>query len=363
MSVLRFAGAKIFNAAITLLVALLLISGIFAVYTVTELRGRLAEEYVLALRQLEVQYRNNPELLEEKSRQLYENLMERYGLTGNFAQDVVTWTVKLIKSNITFDFGTTQYSYIGGTNVIGDILLLAMKNTAILFLTATLITFAIGIILGFQMARKPGSILDRGLSVFGMISWSFPTWWVAIIMILLFSFYLRIFPAQAQYVYFELSKIPPDMPFLETLLEQAKIWLKYMTMPVMTIVLVSFGGASYLIRNIVLGILQEDFVTAARARGLPERRVIYGHVLRTSSPPIVTYLALSIVGAFGGAIITEAVFGWPGMGLVYWIAIQQSDARVLVASTWVLTVFFILTILILDFIYSLLDPRVRTGGA
>ncbi|MCE4604023.1 MAG: ABC transporter permease [Aeropyrum sp.] len=362
MSFLRFVAAKVFNAVLTLIVALLLISGIFAVYTVTDLRGRIAEEYVLMLRQLEQQYRANPELLEEKSRQLYENLMERYGLTGNFIQDVTTWTFKLIKSNVLFEFGATQYSYIGGTNDVGEILLVAMKNTAILFLTATLITFAIGIILGFQMARKPGGILDRVLSIFGMISWSFPTWWVAIIMILVFSFYMNLLPAQAQYVYYDLSKIPSDMPFTDRIVETVKIWLRYMTLPIATIVLVSFGGASYLIRNIVLGILQEDFVMAARARGLPERRVIYGHVLRTSSPPIVTYLALSIVGAFGGAIITEAVFGWPGMGLVYWIAIQQSDAKVLVASTWVLTVFFILTILALDFIYSLLDPRVRTGG-
>lgn len=362
MAFMRFVAAKLFNAMLTLLVALLLISGIFAVYTVTDLKGRIAEEYVLALRQLEQQYRNNPELFEEKAAQLYQNMLERYGLTGNFVQDVITWTLKLIQSNLLFDFGITQYSYIGGTNDVGQILLIAMKNTAILFLTATLATFAIGIILGFQMARKPGGLLDRVLSIFGMISWSFPTWWVAIIMILVFSFYLNMLPAQSQYVYYDLSKIPENLGFAERLVEVSKTWLRYMILPIATIVLVSFGGAAYLIRNIVLGILQEDFVMAARARGLPERRVVYGHVLRTSSPPIVTYLALSIVGAFGGAIITEAVFGWPGMGLIYWIAIQQSDAKVLVASTWVLTVFFILTILLLDFIYSLLDPRVRTSG-
>jgi peptide/nickel transport system permease protein len=358
----RFVATKVFNAVITLAVALLLISGIFSVYTVVEKYSAVQEQYILALRQLEMQYAHNPELLEEKRQQLWENLLRQNGLTGNFTFDIINWTKILLIRNLTFDFGTTRYSYIGGTNDVGEILLIALKNTAILFLTATLITFAIGIILGFQMARKPGSIMDRVISVFGMISWSMPTWWVAIIMLLIFSFYLDLFPSQAMYVYYDLSKLPLDeMGFFERIVAQAKVWLYYMTLPVATIVLVSFGGAAYLIRNIVLGILQEDFVMTARARGLPERRVIYGHVLRTSSPPIVTYLALSIVGAFGGAIITEAVFGWPGMGLIYWVAIQQFDATVLVASTWVLTVAFILTILILDFIYSLLDPRVRVG--
>ena len=357
----RFVLTKVVNAVITLGFALLLISAIFSVYTVVEKYSAVTEQFVIGIRQLEQQYANNPELLEEKIQQYWDNLLAQNGLTGNFTYDVVNWTRILLIKNLKFDFGTTRYSYIGNTNEVGEILVIALKNTAILFLTATLITFAIGVILGFQMARKPGSIMDRAVSVFGMISWSMPSWWVAIIMLLIFAFYFPIFPSQSMYVYYELGQLPQDLGFLDRLVEQARIWAKYMTLPVVTLVLVSFGGAAYLIRNIVLGILQEDFVMTARARGIPERRVIYGHVLRTSSPPIVTYLALSIVGAFGGAIITEAVFGWPGMGLIYWIAIQQFDAPVLVASTWVLTVFFIVTILILDFIYSLLDPRVRVG--
>ena len=360
-SLARFVLTKVFNAALTLAVTLFLISAIFSVYTVVEKYSSVREQYILALRTLEMRYAHNPELLEEKSQQLWDNLLSQNGLTGNFVFDIINWTKILLLRNLTFDFGTTKYSYIGNTNEVGEILLIALKNTAILFLTATLITFLIGIILGFQMARRPGSLLDRAVSVFGMISWSMPTWWVAIIMLLIFSFYLDLFPSQAMYVYYDLSQLPSDLGFFERVVAQAKIWLYYMTLPVTTIVLVSFGGASYLIRNIVLGVLQEDFVMTARARGLPERRVVYGHVLRASSPPIVTYLALSIVGAFGGAIITEAVFGWPGMGLIYWVAIQQFDAPMLVASTWVLTVMFIVTILILDFIYSLLDPRVRVG--
>ncbi len=358
MATARAILTRVVNSLITLVVALLFISAIFAVFKVTELEGRLAEELPLMLQQLEQQYRHNPELFEEKAKQLEQDLREKYGLTGSYWENVVNWTVRLLISNLTFNFGTTQYSYIGGTNDVGEILIIALKNTAILFVTATIITSIIGIILGLQMARRPGSPLDRGISILGMISWSLPTWWVAIIMLLVFSFYLGIFPTQMKDVYSELARLPGG---LEYYILSIPIWLRYMALPVITLVLVSFGGWAYIVRNIVLGVLQEDFVMAARARGLPERRVIYGHVLRTSSPPIVTYIALSLVGAFGGAIITEAVFGWPGMGLVYWVAIQNQDATVLVASTWVLTVAFILTILILDFIYALLDPRVRVG--
>ena len=138
-----------------------------------------------------------------------------------------------------------------------------------------------------------------------------------------------------------------------------KVWLYYMALPLITVVLVTFGGWAYIVRNLVISVMQEDFVTAARAKGLPERKVLYGHVLRTASPPIVTYLALGLVGSFGGAIITETVFGWPGMGLLYWQAILGSDTVLVVAITYISVLMFIAVILILDFLYVLLDPRVR----
>jgi peptide/nickel transport system permease protein len=134
-----------------------------------------------------------------------------------------------------------------------------------------------------------------------------------------------------------------------------------MALPLATVVFVSFGAWTYITRNIVVGTLQEDFVMAARAKGLPERKILYGHVLRTASPPIVTMSILSLLSSLGGAIITESVFTWPGMGRLYWIALQQGDLRVLLGLTFVTTFIFVVAMVLVDLVYGFLDPRVKVG--
>ncbi|BES81981.1 ABC transporter permease [Pyrodictium abyssi] len=354
----RFIVSKLINTLITLAVALLLISSIFAVYSVKEKQAAVQEEFVFAAKQLEQKYKD-PEELQAALKKLKEGLMVRYGITGSFYKDVINEIKKQLISIITFDFGTSRNRYFG-TNDIGEQVKIALKNTMILFTTATIITSIVGILLGLYMARRPGGLLDRIVSILGMISWSFPTWWVGILLLIVFSFYLDIFPTQSKDVYAALQTIPPDLPTLTRIYLEIKTWLYYMALPLITLVSVSIGGWAYLVRNLVLEVMHQDFVLAARARGLPEKRVIYGHVLRTSSPPIVTYVALSLVGSFGGAIISETVFGWPGMGLLYWVALRNGETAVVTATTSVVTLVFILTVLLLDFIYMLLDPRIRT---
>ncbi|RLI13824.1 ABC transporter permease, partial [Candidatus Bathyarchaeota archaeon] len=97
------------------------------------------------------------------------------------------------------------------------------------------------------------------------------------------------------------------------------------------------------------------------AKGLPERKVLYGHVLRTASPSIVTMSILSLLGSLGGAIITESVFTWPGMGTLYWMCLLSGDVEVLLAVTYVLTLLYLIAMVLADLLYGLLDPRVRVG--
>lgn len=378
----RLVVVKVANAAVTLFVALFLISLIFAVFAQSTLKSRADEEAMMACRALERIY-TNPEDYERACATIKDELYKRYGLYDS----VLVRTVKLMKMNLAMDFGNARGMYLGGTYDVKEQILIALKNTAILFTTAQIIVSAIGIILGFAMARRPGSLLDRGLSLIAMISYSLPMWWVGLLMLLLFAFYIPIFPMEAKEVYSKAQTVALEFmdnftyaSFLDV--QQAgvgvfaaafdnmrtlilmqfnvfKVWLYYMALPLITVVLVTFGGWAYIVRNLVISVMQEDFVTAARAKGLPERKVLYGHVLRTASPPIVTYLALGLVGSFGGAIITETVFGWPGMGLLYWQAILGSDTVLVVAITYISVLMFIAVILILDFLYVLLDPRVR----
>jgi len=113
------------------------------------------------------------------------------------------------------------------------------------------------------------------------------------------------------------------------------------------------------VRTMVLNIAQEEFVTTARAKGLPESVVMRRHILRAAAPPIATILILSLAGSLGGAIITETVFNWPGMGLLFYQAILSLDEGVVVALTFMFTLIYIVARFLLEVLYIFLDPRVR----
>ncbi len=250
---------------------------------------------------------------------------------------------------LVLDFGhATFLTSDSGSTAVGDIILEKLPRTILLFTTATIIISVIGILVGATSGSKTGSKLDKLTSSFAVISSSFPVWWVGLIMIFTFSFSYSIFPARAT------PLLAPDDPgYIPAL-------LYHMTLPLITIVLIGFGTWAYLVRNFMIGILQEDFIFAKRAIGIKQSRIIFGSALRNAAPPIITILALSLSGSLGGAIITEAVFDWPGMGRLYFEAINVMDLPVIIGATYVLTVFFLLSIFVSDLLYGYLDPRIRT---
>ena len=248
------------------------------------------------------------------------------------------------------DFGhATFLTSDAGSSDVKDILFEKLPRTILLFTTATIIISVIGIFLGALAGSKVGSAVDRITSTFAVVSSSFPVWWIGMLMIFLFSFVYQIFPARAT------PSIPPTDPGYIMAL------LYHMTLPIITIVMIGFGAWAYLVRNFMIGIMQEDFVSAKRAMGIDQKKIIYGHAIKNAAPPIITILALSLSGSLGGAIITEAVFDWPGMGRLYFEAITVMDLPVIIGATYVLTVFFLISILIADVLYGYFDPRVKTG--
>jgi peptide/nickel transport system permease protein len=248
------------------------------------------------------------------------------------------------------DFGNATFltSDAGSTDV-KEIILEKLPRTVLLFTTATIIISVIGIFLGALAGSKVGSVLDRITSSFAIISSSFPVWWIGMIMIFLFAFVYQIFPARAT------PPIPSSDPdYIFSL-------LYHMTLPLITIVMIGFGAWAYLVRNFMVGIMQEDFITSKKVMGISKKKIIYKHALKNAAPPIVTILALSLSGSLGGAIITEAVFDWPGMGRLYFEAITVMDLPIIIGATYILTVFFLISIFIADLLYGYFDPRVRTG--
>jgi len=249
------------------------------------------------------------------------------------------------------DFGhATFLTSDAGSSNVKDILSEKLPRTILLFTTATIIISIIGVFLGALSGSKVGSAVDRFTSTFAVISSSFPVWWVGMLMIFLFAFMYQVFPARAT------PSIPSDDPGYIIAL------LYHMTLPVITIVLIGFGAWAYLVRNFMIGIMQEDFISAKKIMGINQKKIIYGHAIKNAAPPILTVLALSLSGSLGGAIITEAVFDWPGMGRLYFEAITVMDLPVIIGATYVLTVFFLISILVADLLYGYFDPRVKTGN-
>ncbi len=213
------------------------------------------------------------------------------------------------------DFGNATFlTSDSGSSNVGDILLEKIPRTVLLFTTATIIISIIGIFLGALAGSKVGSVIDRITSTFAVVSSSFPVWWIGMLMIFLFAFTYHIFPARATP-----SILPTEPEYIFAL-------LYHMALPLITIVMIGFGAWAYLVRNFMVG----------------------------------TILALSLSGSLGGAIITEAVFDWPGMGRLYFEAISVMDLPIIIGATYVLTVLFLISILVADILYGYFDPRVKT---
>ncbi len=276
----------------------------------------------------------------------YNALVQIRGLNEPFLPKSIRFTIDALQLNLGRAVTLTDPS---GSKVVSDIILERLPRTMILFLTADIIAAAIGIWIGMRMARKAMSLMDRGLTILSITTFVVPPWVFGIYFILIFGYGLRIVPTGGF-----LSLPPPEEP-----LAYALDFLYHLALPLATVVFAFFGTWAYTTRNLVLQIMDEDFVLAGRAKGLPEGTLNRRYVLRAASPPIVTSLALTLIVSWFGAIITETVFNWPGIGRLYFEAITVFDAPVIIGLTVLYAMLLVATIFILDLTYGLLDPRIR----
>jgi len=264
---------------------------------------------------------------------------------------------KMIGRIIQLDLGEARTEKTAtGSSKITALIWERLPRTMLLVTTASIITAILGLSFGVKLATMVGSRSDRIASIFAATSNAVPAWWAGILMILLTyvilsAFGIRIFPPGGMY-----TTPPPEegltkFPIIDLL------W--HATLPVITMVLISIGSWTYVVRTMVMNTAQEDFVTVARAKGLPERTVMRNHILRVAAPPIITGLILGLASSVAGAILTETVFNWPGMGRLYYDAILAVDESVVVALTFMFTLIYVVARFILEVLYVIIDPRVR----
>lgn len=251
------------------------------------------------------------------------------------------------------DFGNSStIRATDGTKSVKTIVLEALPLTLVLFLTSNIIIMIISVVVGIKQAQHPGKKFDRWTSMITMGLFGMPTWWIGMLFIMLFGYTLKWFPTGGR------QSVPPP----EGAFAQAFDFIHHLSLPVIVLVLIGFWGTALVVRNIVLGTLQEDFIMAARARGIGENSVLFNHTMRTAAPPITTMALLTIISSFGGSLIFESIFSWPGMGNLYLIALQQNDVPVLLGNVSVTTGLYMAGIVVLDLIYGFLDPRIKVGG-
>ncbi|MEA3493087.1 MAG: ABC transporter permease [Candidatus Margulisiibacteriota bacterium] len=245
------------------------------------------------------------------------------------------------------DFGT---SYTTGRPVISEVLE-RLPATLLLMIPSFIITFMITIPLGVISAVKKGGWFDNFVTVLSFAGMATPSFWLGLMLMLLFAVHLDWLPAVGMY---------------DPLLKGGWVarWLdvgRHMILPLTTMTILSLAGITRYQRASMLEVLNQDYIRTARAKGLPERIVIYKHALRNSLIPIVTILGLSLPGLFGGAFIIETIFAWPGMGRLGVMAVFQRNYPLIMGIVILSAMLIMLGNLFADLGYALVDPRIRYG--
>lgn len=251
---------------------------------------------------------------------------------------------------LTFNLGNSVSAQtFDGSTLIRDLIMERLPNTLLLITVSVGLCALIGITIGTRIATKPGSSLDRYVSYYSSFSSAIPSWWIGIILIYVFAIILRVLPSGG------MLSAPPPVKGTSRLLDL----ILHAVLPIVTTVLVRSGGWIYQTRAIVLTTAQQEFVNVARAKGLPEGIILRRYILRVAAPPIITTLIMGLTASLGGSILTETVFGWPGMGLLFFQAIFTVDEGLIVALTFIYTVIYVIGRIILEILYLVLDPRVE----
>lgn len=255
-------------------------------------------------------------------------------------------------NTLTFQFGqaTTLKTSAGDRSVlalIGE----ALPNTLLLFTSEALLVLLLGTLVGLVATRKPGGRLDQTLSFLPMVLGGLPSWWIGMLGLMMFSYAIPLFPSGGVH-----SNPAP------TGLGGVFDYLWHMTLPLVLLVALNLWSVAWQVRNLVLGGLNSAPITAARARGLSEFRILTVHVLATIRPAILTMVVLGLLQSLSGNLLIEGIFNWPGLGNLYFVAVQQSDVPVLLGVLALQTLMNLVGLVFLDLAYAWLDPRIRQGN-
>jgi peptide/nickel transport system permease protein len=347
---------------------------------------------------IEYQFIGNPDIPPEAKQMI----IERLGLDKPLGQQYLNY----LKNFLTGNLGVSFVLY---PRPVLDIIVERAPRTIFLFLTSTLVSFYTGFILGKILAWRRGGLIEYSVTLGGAFLYTVFTPWFGLVMIWIFSFKVGLFPVgkfldpakwrgapvNANYVFnrmlltglvfsillFVLYVVTRKLGQWKDLARWGGIvvlgavtvgvWhasgvgsyaldiIRHVILPTLTLTLVAFAGTMLLTRNSMLETLREDYILTARAKGLSERVVRDKHAARNALLPVVTSLILGLASVISGGIITETIFSWPGMGLTLLSAAQQKDIPLAMGALTFVGILALIAHLVVDVLYSYLDPRIR----
>jgi len=266
----------------------------------------------------------------------------RLGLDEPLWRQYLTWLGGIARG----DLGTSLRQQ----RPVAEILAEATPATLLLTGSALLVEVVAGVVVGLLVAWQPGRRRARLLNVSGLVLYSLPSFWLGLVAIMVFARALGWLPAGGMQA--------PDAAFLPWPARAADL-LRHLALPVLVLGLGNFAVTARHVRAAAARVLASEWILAARARGIPERRILWEHTLRGAALPVLTLVGLSLPGLFGGAVAVEEVFAWPGMGRVAVQALLSRDYPVIMAVTAVVSVLVVLGSFLADLACRRADPRVR----
>lgn len=279
----------------------------------------------------------NPNMSAEK----VQELKEIYGLDKPLPIRYINWAKNAVRGN----FGDSLRYKQPVSEVINE----HIWNSFLLAMTSFILCLIIAIPIGIISATKQYSSFDKTFTLLSFVGISLPSFFVALVSIKIFSLNLGIFPIGGMTT--AGSKATGISNFMDI--------VKHMFLPVVTLTIIQFGSLVRYVRTSMLEVIKQDYIRTARAKGLKEKVVIYKHALRNGLIPIITFVGMTIPTLFAGAIITETIFVWPGIGRIGYEAILNRDYTLLMGFNMFMALMTLLGNLLSDILYAVVDPRIK----
>ncbi len=273
----------------------------------------------------------------------YEFIRAKFGLDKALGTQLWIYLSSVLRGDFGYSLGYQQPVI----NVIFE----RIPATLLLMLCAVSLSSIIGVILGVEAARRENSFSDRVINTLALLGHSVPSFSVGHMLLIVFALYLGLFPSQ------NMASANQELSGLNYLLDV----FSHLVLPAATLAIVYLAQIMRLTRTAMLNVLGEDFITTARAKGVGENRVFYGHALRNALLPVVTVVGSDLGMLLSGTVLVETVFAWPGLGRLMIDALAMRDYPVLLGLFLLISITVAVVNFITDIMYSVLDPRISYG--